>query len=187
MSGWVNSVIPRFHSLFLLAGGLRSPRRYARVLRHTAELGRAPEAHAAGKERRQRAEPGSAARLQSIADLLRTTIQDAQDLVRGEIALARAELGQEVRRTGAALTMLAAAGLTAIIALVFLLTAVAWGIPAALAWPVWTGFAIVGGIVLVTAAALAMIGRNRLNGHPHMPLTVETMKETMQWTRARKS
>jgi protein-S-isoprenylcysteine O-methyltransferase Ste14 len=123
---------------------------------------------------------------QSIADLLRTTIQDAQDLVRGEIALAKAELRQEARRAGAGLTMLAAAAAAAVIALVFLLTAVAWGIQAALAWPVWTGFAIVGGVVLVTAAALGAIGKNRLNGHRHMPLTMDTMKENMQWTRARK-
>ena len=34
---------------------------------------------------------------QTIPDLIRTTIHDAQDLVRGEIALAKAELRQEVR------------------------------------------------------------------------------------------
>jgi len=34
----------------------------------------------------------------SIADVLRSTLHDAQDLVRGEIALAKAELRQEVGR-----------------------------------------------------------------------------------------
>ena len=72
-------------------------------------------------------------------------------------------------------------------AVIFLLTALAWGIPAALEWPAWTGFAIVGGVGLLVAAALAIMGRNRFNGERRMPLTVDTMKENMQWTRARKA
>jgi hypothetical protein len=123
---------------------------------------------------------------QSIADVIRTTIHDAQDLVRGEIALAKAELRQEVRRVGAGAAMLAAAGVAALIATVFLLSAVAWGIPAALGWAPWTGFAIVGAFVLIVAAVLGMMGKGRFNGEPRMPLTMETMKENMQWTRARK-
>ena len=123
---------------------------------------------------------------QSIADVIRSTIHDAQDLVRGEIALAKAEMRQEVRRVGAGVAALAAAAVTALIAVTFLLTAVAWGIPVLFAWPVWTGFAIVGAIVLIAAAVLGMMGRKRFNGERHMPLTVDTMKENMQWTRARK-
>jgi hypothetical protein len=75
----------------------------------------------------------------------------------------------------------------ALLAVVFLLTALAWGIPAAFGWPAWSGFAIVGGLVLAVAIALAMIGRKRLARERHMPLTVDTMKENMQWTRARMS
>ncbi len=123
---------------------------------------------------------------QSIADLIRTTIHDAQDLVRGEIALAKAEMRQEMRRVGAGVAALAAAAVAGVIAIVFLLTAVAWGIPAALDWAPWTGFAIVGLVVLIVAATLGLIGKNRFNGERRMPLTVETMKENMQWTRARK-
>ena len=70
--------------------------------------------------------------------------------------------------------------------MIFLLTAVAWGIPSATGWPAWTGFGIVGGIVLIAAAALALMGKKRINGERHMPLTVDTMKENMQWTHARK-
>lgn len=124
---------------------------------------------------------------QSIADVIRSTIHDAQDLVRGEIALAKAELRDEVRRVGAGVAAFAAAGVAALIAVVFLLTALAWAIPAVMGWAAWTGFAIVGAIVLLAAAALAMVGRKRLNGERHMPLTVDTLKENMQWTRARTS
>ena len=123
---------------------------------------------------------------QSIADVIRSTIHDAQDLVRSEIALAKAEMRQEVRRVGAGAALMAAAAVGALIALVFLLTAVAWSIPALLQWPAWTGFALVGAVVLFAAIVLAMLGRNRFNTERHMPLTTDTLKENMQWTRARK-
>jgi hypothetical protein len=123
---------------------------------------------------------------QSIADVIRSTIHDAQDLVRSEIALAKAEMRQEVRRVGAGAAMMAAAAVGALIALVFLLTAVAWSIPALLQWPAWTGFALVGAVVLFAAIVLAMLGRNRFTTERHMPLTTDTLKENMQWTRARK-
>jgi peptidoglycan/LPS O-acetylase OafA/YrhL len=124
---------------------------------------------------------------QSLADLLRGTLTDVQDLVRGEVALAKAELRQEARKVGAGAAALAAAGVAALIAVVFLLTALAWGLTAALEWPVWTGFALVGGVLLVVALVLATMGRKRFNGEPRMPLTTESMRETMQWTRARKA
>ena len=124
---------------------------------------------------------------QSLADLLKGTLTDVQDLVRGEVALAKAELRQEARKVGAGAAALAAAGVAGLIAVVFLLTALAWGLTAALEWPAWTGFALVGGVLLMVALVLAMMGRKRFNGERRMPLTTESMRETMQWTRARKA
>ena len=124
---------------------------------------------------------------QSLADLIRGTLHDAQDLVRGEIALAKAEMRQEVKKVGAGAAAFAAAAVAGLIGVVFLLSAAAWGLTAALNWPVWSGFAIVGGVVLLGALVLAMMGKKRFNGEQRMPLTTETMKETLQWTRARKA
>jgi hypothetical protein len=122
----------------------------------------------------------------SIADVLRSTIHDAQDLVRGEIALAKAELRQEVGRIRTGAIALAAAALAGMIATVFLLTAAAWAIPVLAGWPIWAGFAVVGVVVAIATAGLAVVGRGRLNGQRHMRLTMETMKENMAWLRARK-
>jgi peptidoglycan/LPS O-acetylase OafA/YrhL len=124
---------------------------------------------------------------QSLADLIRGTIHDAQDLVRGEIALAKAELRQEVRKIGAGAAALAAAAVAAVIAVALLLTALALGVATLLDWPAWAGFAIVGGLVLLIAGVLAMIGKQRITSEQRMPLTTETMRETMQWTRARRA
>jgi hypothetical protein len=123
---------------------------------------------------------------QSIADVIKSTIHDAQDLVRGEIALAKAELREEVGRVGRGAAALAVAGVATLIATVFLLMAVASAIPSAAGWPAWTGFALVGATVLIGALVLATMGKKLFNGARHMPLTVDTMKENMQWTRARK-
>jgi hypothetical protein len=122
---------------------------------------------------------------QSIADLLRSTIHDAQDLLRVEIALAKAELRSEVTTVVTGVAAIASAGVAALIAVVFLLTALAWAVPPLLGWPVWSGFAIVGVLAAAAAAGLALMGRNKLNGQRHMPLTADTMKENIQWMRAR--
>jgi hypothetical protein len=124
---------------------------------------------------------------QSIADVLRNAIRDAQDLVRGEVALAKAELRQEVRRAGAGAAAFAAAAVAGVLALTFLLTAVAWAISELLGWPVWAGFGVVTLLMAVTAGVLAMIGKRQLAVERRMPLTMDTMKENMEWMRARTS
>jgi Flp pilus assembly protein TadB len=124
---------------------------------------------------------------QSITDVIKSTIQDAQDLVRTEILLAKTELRQEVRRFGAGAAQLAAAAVAGLVAVMFLLGALAWAIPQLAGWPVWTGFAIVGAIMLIIAVVLAMMGKKQFNGERAMPLTLDTMKENMQWTRAQRS
>ena len=123
----------------------------------------------------------------SIADLLRNTFQDAQDLIRGEVALAKAELRQEVTRLRSAAASLAIAAVSGLVALIFLLTALAWAIPALTGWSTWTGFAIVGALALLAAVGLGLMGRNTLAAARPMPLTMETMKENMRWTQPQRS
>jgi hypothetical protein len=123
----------------------------------------------------------------SVLDIIKSAVRDAQDLLRGEIALAKAEAREEIRRVGAAAALLAGAALAGVIGIVFLLTTVAWGLSEGLGWPVWAGFAIVTVVTLIVAATMAFLGRARLRRERHMPLTVDTVKENMQWMRARTS
>lgn len=67
------------------------------------------------------------------------------------------------------------------------MTAVAWAISEVAAWPVWAGFAIVTLVMLFAAGVLAYIGKGRLTTARHMPRTMDTLKENMQWMRARTS
>ena len=92
----------------------------------------------------------------SIADVIKSALRDAQDLVRGEIALAKAEAREELGRISTGAALLAGAAAAAVLGLVFLLATIAWAISEVLAWPVWAGFGIVTVLVvwsLVCSAA----------------------------------
>jgi hypothetical protein len=123
----------------------------------------------------------------SMVAALKRAVQDARDLIQAEVALAKAELRGEVRRVGVAVGAMVGAAIAAMVAVVFLLTAAAWGIAEGLEWPVWSGFTIVALAAALVAAVLAYVGRARLAREPSMPLTVETMKENVEWMRARTS
>jgi uncharacterized membrane protein YqjE len=124
---------------------------------------------------------------QSILDVVKSAIRDAQDLLRGEIALAKSELRDEVKRMMAGAATLVAAAAMGFAALLLLLATIAWAISEGAGWPVWAGFGIVTVVAVVVALALASIGRRRLVAERHMPHTVDTMKENAKWMRARTS
>lgn len=121
----------------------------------------------------------------SIVDVLKRAIQDAQELVSSEIALAKAEARQEIRKLAGIAALFAAAAAGAAIGLVFLLAAIAFGLSEAFGWPVWSGFAAVAIVMMILAAMLVIAGRSRAQNAPHMPLTTETLKENATWMRAR--
>jgi len=123
----------------------------------------------------------------SVVDLIKTAVRDAQDLVRSEIALAKAEVREEVRRIGLAAALLAGAAVVGVVAFAFVMTTLAWGLAAAFAWPAWAGFGVVTLLMLLTTAVLAYVGRRKLVTERHLPKTTDTMKENTQWIRARTS
>lgn len=125
---------------------------------------------------------------ESVVDLLKSAVRDAQDLVRSEVALAKAELRLEARRFGSAAAFMAGAAIVGLVGFAFLMSTLAWGIAQLFEWPAWIGFAIVTLLLLAGAAVLASMGRSRLAATDgHLSLTRETMKENAQWIRARTS
>ena len=123
----------------------------------------------------------------SIVDLLKNAIRDAQELVRKEVALVKAELRDEARKLGSAVALLAGAAVMGVLALVFLMTTLALGLAAAFAWPAWIGYAIVTGLLLLLAVVFGLMGRSRIAAARPLPRTMETMKENSEWIRARTS
>jgi hypothetical protein len=123
----------------------------------------------------------------SIADVIKHAIRDAQDLMRSEVALAKAEVREEVHRVSVGAGLLAGAALAAAMAVIFLMTTVALAIAVLLGWPLWSGFGIVTVFVALAAGALGYIGKKRITAARHMPRTVDALKENIEWMRARTS
>jgi VIT1/CCC1 family predicted Fe2+/Mn2+ transporter len=113
---------------------------------------------------------------ESVPDLTSGLVEDAQKLVRLEIALARQEVKELAVQNGVAAGMLAAAGLLAMLAVlvavpVLLVVALPWHWQAAVVWIV---------LYLVAAGVLALVGRSRLRLQPPRR-TIESLKETKEW------
>ena len=86
---------------------------------------------------------------------------DVQDLVRGEIALARAELDQKFHRVLLAAVWLMGGALLAFAGLVVVLQGVAFAL--AIVLPAWAASLIVGAIIVALGAAFARSGLGMLS------------------------
>ncbi len=98
----------------------------------------------------------------SISALVNSAITDGQNLVKQQIELAKAELSDSAKQAAATSGMLIGAATLGFLAFVFALVAGAYGIVAA-GLPEWAGFLIVAGALLLIAAILGLLGRNRAN------------------------
>ena len=126
-----------------------------------------------------RSSPGEDA---SLTALLSGLLHDAEILLLQELALARAEIGENLLRfSGGAMVLLAGllvalTGLLALIAAAILLLS---GV-----MPPWAACLLAGGIVAAVGAALAYYGRllmGRASLVPHRALAA--LRETEQWAR----
>jgi len=122
---------------------------------------------------------------ESTTSLLARVIDDARELFREEVALARAEIRNELSAWAAAGTTIAAGGAVLGVAGLFILAAIALGIAALFHWPNWAGFLLVGGVLAVGGAVAFMAGRARAHRILTLPKTTETVKETSAWMRSR--
>ncbi len=95
----------------------------------------------------------------SLGALVNSAITDAQGLLQAQIELAKAELAESAKRAAAASAMFVVAGVLGFLAFIFALVAGAYGIVAA-GLPVWAGFLIVTGVLLLVALILVLVGRS---------------------------
>ena len=126
-----------------------------------------------------------AVRDQPVGDLVKDATEQAQTLIRQEIELAKAELGEKGKRAGSGAGMFGGAGLFGLFAF-GALTAAAIGVVDLLV-PLWAAALIVAAIYGAIAGVLAMTGKNKVqSATPPVPeQTVETLKEDVAWTKQR--
>ncbi len=97
----------------------------------------------------------------NLGPLLGSIAQDVQDLVRGEIRLARAEFDQKLHRVIIAAVFLLGGALVAFAGLVVVLQGVAAAL--ALVLPVWAASLIVGVVIVAVGALFARSGLGMLS------------------------
>jgi hypothetical protein len=112
----------------------------------------------------------------SIGDLIGHVAQDLSLLMRQELELAKAEVRQEVSKTGKAAGMLGGAGFAGYMVLLFASIAAWWGLANLMAKG-WAAL-IVTAIWAVIGAVLFTVGRERMKQvNPKPEQTVETVRE----------
>lgn len=122
----------------------------------------------------------------SLGELFSDMTADLGLLMRKELDLAKAETKEELKKAGTAAGAFGGAAFAGYLALLMLSFAAAWGLAEVIAagW----AFLIVGVVYGIVAAVLFLQGKNRIKQVSPVPeQTVETLKEDVEWAKARKS
>ncbi|MDQ1727187.1 MAG: hypothetical protein QOK14_1232 [Frankiaceae bacterium] len=117
----------------------------------------------------------------SLGELVASATKDLGELVRSEVALAKAEVRRELTSVAKAGAMFGAAGVLGHTALLFVSVAVALGI-GALIGDGW-GFLIVGFLYGGLAGILALVGKNSMTAMEPPHRTIKTVKDDLAWAR----
>lgn len=105
----------------------------------------------------------------SIGQLVSDASTDVSSLLRSELELAKIEVASDVKNAGKGAGMFVAAGVLGLYAFGLLLLGAVWGLEALFGLPLWAGFLIVMGVLLIIAAILALVGKknvSRVKGKP---------------------
>jgi uncharacterized membrane protein YqjE len=130
--------------------------------------------------------PRHAGQTRSVGEIVGDISTDLSTLVKQELDLARSELKQEVGKVGKGAGMFGGAGVSGLLALIFLSLALTYLLDN---WmPVELAALIVGLVWAAIGAVLALRGRAEVKqAMPPLPVTQQTLKEDAQWARAQKS
>ena len=117
----------------------------------------------------------------SIPGLIKGLLDDARDLIREEIQLARAEIREEVSALTTVGVAFAIAGVIGLLGAMLLSVALGGALAYALRWPTWAGYGAVAIVFLAAGWGLCLYGRAKLRVIRAIPNTTDTMKENLAW------
>jgi hypothetical protein len=111
----------------------------------------------------------------SVGEVFSDVTGDVSTLIRQEVELAKAELRQSAARAGKGAGMLAGAGISGYMVLLFASVAAWWGIGdvTGLGWSAL----IMAAIWLIIAAILVLMGRQEISAVSGVPQTAQTVKK----------
>jgi hypothetical protein len=111
----------------------------------------------------------------SLGEMFSDVAADLSTLMRQEVELAKAELRQSATRAGKGAGMLAGAGVSGHMVLLFGSVAVWWAVGDTTGHG-WSAL-IVGAAWLIIAAVLGLLGRKEISAVSGMPQTAQTVKK----------
>ncbi|WP_432541906.1 phage holin family protein [Kineococcus sp. SYSU DK002] len=115
----------------------------------------------------------------TIGQLVADATKDVTELVRYEIALAKAEITADVKNGAIGGALFAVAGVFGFVAFVFLGVTVAYALHEGAGWPVWLSFLVVAVAMLVVAGIAAAIGFGRVKQVRPPERTIRTSKDSV--------
>ena len=122
-----------------------------------------------------------AAGMRSIPEILQDVLTNIQDIVRAEVRLAKAELGEELNRARSGGLLIGVGAVAAIFSTLFLLLACVYALGRVV--PNWAAALIVAVAVGVAAAVTVGLGLKRLKTIQAAPKTAASLKENVQWAK----
>jgi Putative Actinobacterial Holin-X, holin superfamily III len=111
----------------------------------------------------------------SVGELFSDVASDLSTLMRQEIELAKAEIRQSAVTAGKGAGMLAGAGISGHMVLLFVSVAAWWGLGDSIGHG-WSAL-IIGAVWLVIAAILGLAGRREISAVSGVPQTAQTVKK----------
>jgi uncharacterized membrane protein YqjE len=124
-------------------------------------------------------------RERSTAELLKQLSDQTTTLVKQELDLAKAELGEKGKRAGIGAGMFGGAGVAGLFALAALTTCIIVALDSAM--ELWLAALIVAVVYAAVAGVLALQGRNKVQeATPPVPEQAqESIKEDLEWAKTR--
>ena len=116
----------------------------------------------------------------SVSEVFQDILRNLQEMVRSEIRLAKVEIRVEMKQAVSSAAWLAAGGVAAMSAWIFLLWTLAYALATRMS--MWAATLIVALLMAAAAAVLITSGLRRAKRiHPIPERTVESVKENLEW------
>ena len=122
-----------------------------------------------------------AASIRSIPEILKDVLTNIQDIVRAEVRLAKAELGEELIKARSAGLLIGVGAVAAIFSALFILLACVYVLGRVM--PNWAAALIVAAAVGVAAAVTLGLGLKRFRTIEPAPKTSASLQENVRWAK----
>lgn len=117
---------------------------------------------------------------EGLGTIVGEIVADLQDIVRGEVQLAKTELKEDATSAGRGIAFIAGGAIVLIIGFAYVMLGVIYLL--AKAMPMWVAAGIVGIVLLIIGAAVAWAGKDRLSATNLAPeQTIDSLKEDQEW------